>query len=582
MTQSLTHLEPAPTPSVPVSGMPDLWCTYAAVRTLAWLGRADRAPNHRSTADYVLGRRNNDGGFAWSKGMPSDAWATFYCTATLADLGRPVPSPERTARWLRGTWSGEAYAMMPGQAPDVWATHFSTRTAVEVCGEDVPDRTRLLAWLGALQTAEGGLSWSPAHARVGDADVRACYYGVAAWRALHSREAAEPPWDVAALTAWLRRQQTGSGGFTFGPEAEVPCMWATYRAVGALAALGAAPAADCAEWILDRRDPRGAFTRWPDYPVADVWASFCAVGALRESVGITPDVADAVEQRLTELACADGGFSYREPELAADALHTAAAALLAADDDPALPVLRSWLEGCRLPNEGGVMYMPGRGAEVRCTMWALAAGAFRDDPRALRGIGAWLVGLQNPDGGFGYWHGRGSDLVSTAAAAEIWRVVGPHTPARLRLDGMAGFVERCARTGDPDGAGFGNVPGAPATLRSGLHAARILGLLGRQDPQGVADLLDRHRVRGGGWANQGRRMPDLATGYEAVVTADRFRLTVEHAHLGAFLDRTESAAGVSWSPLAPATDDPLAVCQHRLLRRRLDHPQLELPALSLT
>ncbi|RBM19447.1 prenyltransferase/squalene oxidase repeat-containing protein [Streptomyces sp. PT12] len=566
---------------LPVSGAPDLWCTYAAVRTLAWLGAAGRTPHRAATAAYVRGRRNADGGYAWSRGMPSDAWATFYCVATLADLGEPPEERERTASWVRGVWSGEAYAMTPGQRPDVWATHFATRTAVELCDDDVPDRSGLLAWLGALQTGDGGLSWSPEHAEAGDADARACFYGVAAWRALNARRPAAPPWDVPALVRWLRGRQTPSGGFTFAPDAAVPCLWATYRATGALAALGAAPDADPAPWVLGQRLADGAFTRWPGYRVADVWASFSAVGTLRTAGGVTPEVAAAVERRLAELALPTGGFTYREADQAADALHISATALAAEPDAPELPALRRWLEGCRLPNEDGVMYMPGRGAEMRCTLWALAAGAFRDDPAGAGAISAWLTRLQNPDGGFGYWHGRGSDLISTASAVEIRRLVGRRGDPPLDLGGLAAFVDGCDRARHGE-RGHGNVPGAPATLRSGLHAARVLDFIGRADRAAVSDTLDRHRVRGGGWANQGARLPDLLSTYEAMATADRLGIAIDPGHVRAFLDRTASERGASWSPLAPAAGDPLADCLHRLLRGRLAAPAAALPALTLS
>src|SRR5436305_5870883 len=102
------------------------------------------------------------------------------------------------------------------------------------------------------------------------------------------------------------------------------------------------------------------------------------------------------------------------------------------------------------------MYMPGRGAEIRCTLWGLSAGAFRDEPRARRTIGEWLARLQNPDGGFGYWHGRGSDLVSTASAVEIARLLDAGSV--LDRAGLTAFVERCRK--DARGFEYGNVPGA--------------------------------------------------------------------------------------------------------------------------
>jgi hypothetical protein len=549
-------------PPVAIAGAADLWCTYAAIRTLTWLGRPAEASGRAESADYLRSRRNADGGYAWSKGMPSDAWATFYCAASLTDLGEPLPDRDKTAAWVRDTWSGDAYAMLPGQAPDVWATHFSTRTAIELCDDDVPDRGRLLAWLRDLQTSDGGLSWSPAHARTGDADVRACYYGVAAWRALRSRAPVAPPWDTSALVGWLRRQQVPGGGFRFGPESPVPCLWATYRAVGALATLGSAPSGDCVDWILDRFD--GGFTRWAGYPVADVWAAFSAVGALKELVDIPGDIADTVVAAISGMACSGGGYTYREPDLAADALRVAATALTARPDDPELPGLRR------------------RGAEIRCTLWALAAGAFPHEPRPRQAIREWLARLQNPDGGFGYWHGRGSDLVSTASAVEVARLLGPAGTPWVNRDGLAAFVRQCDRSTAEGGFAYGNVPGAPPTLRGGLHAARVLAHLGRLDGRPVAGLLERHRVRGGGWANQGNRLPDLLSTYEAVGTADRFGIPVDGRGVDAFLTRTATPDGGSWSPLAPVDGDPLAGCLHRLLRRRCANPSFELPALSLS
>ena len=561
----------------PPTTAPDLWCTYAAVRTLSWLGRADRTPRLGETAAFVRGRRNADGGYAWSKGMTSDAWATFYCSATLADLGEPVDDVDATARWLLSTWSGEAFGMMPGQPAEVWATHFSTRTAIEVCGVDVPDRQALLHWLHRLQAPNGGLGWSPEHAATGEADVRACYYGVAAWRALCSREHLNPPWDVPALTAWLRAQQTPAGGFVFATGDEVPCMWATFRAVGALSALGAAPSADPTGWILGQRDGSGAFRRWPGYEVSDVWASFCAIGALRELGGVPAEAADAVERRLAELSCEDGGFTYREPHRAADALNISAAAMLLTPQDPELAVARRWLEGCLLPNENGIMYMPGRGAEVRCTLWALQAGAFHDSPRTLDAIGSWLGALQNPDGGVGYWKGRGSDLVSAASAVEILGLTGARDA--LDRDRLVDFVHACA---GPGHAEYGNVPGAAPTARSAFHALRVMDVAGRADRGDVVDVLERHGVRGGGWANEGRRMPDLLTTYEAVMTADRFGIDVETDRLDAFLERTSSGGRAAWSPLAPPTDEPMAATLHELLRRRASRTVHPLPALSLS
>lgn len=547
------------------TGEPDLWCTYAAVRTLAWLGRSGELPAPEATARYLRSRRNHDGGHAWSAGMASDAWATFYCTQGLADLGCTQDSPERTARWLESTWTGEAYGMLPGQGAEVWATHFSTRTAGLVGLTPPPgERSRLLRWLGALQAPDGGLGWTPADARRNRTDVRACFYGVHAWAAV-ARAGEAPPWQVPALVAWLRDRQDTSGGFHFSASSDVPCMWATYRATGALATLGAAPALPeaCLRWVLRLRGSAGAFVRWEGYPVEDVWASFCAVGSLRALGVPTDEVADPVVRRITELATPGGGFTYREPERADDALTTAALALRP-DTPPARRTeLVRWLEACQLPNEGGVMYMPGRGAEVRCTLWAVAAGAFREDPAGRVKVVNWLAGLQNEDGGFGYWSGRGSDLVSTASAVETLRLLGVRAAVSLDARALVAFTDACAAPG----GGYGQVPGAPMSLRATLQAYRVLTAAGQRPPD-PAPALDRHRVRGGGFADTGNRLPDLLSTYEAVVASQRAGIPVDTHHLELLLKAADRPDGTAWTPLSPVGGGPLAEVLGALLRAR--------------
>ncbi|MGW4025671.1 prenyltransferase/squalene oxidase repeat-containing protein [Streptomyces sp. NPDC005009] len=577
------------------SGQPDLWCTYAAIRTIAWLDRPDGFVNAGQTARYLASRRNGDGGYAWSRGMASDAWATYYCTQGLTDLLRlgvadtPLSGVERTTRWLRTTWSGDAFAMMPGQAPDAWATFFSIRTAIEVCADgDAFDGERLLKWLSGLQTADGGLAWSPEHAARGEADARACFYGVLAWRAL-SRTGAHPaPWDVDRLVGWLRAQQTPEGGFRFSPDAEVPCMWATYRATVALDALGSGPADSgaCVSWIESMRGRTGAFVRWEGYPVEDVWASFCAIGSLRALHAPTEAHADAVVARMRQLACPDGGYTYREPALAADALSTSATILsdLARGGDPDSPGIESrrrWLRGCLLPNEGGVMYMPARGSEVRCTLWALEAGALHGAGHLAGRIAPWLRRLQNPDGGFGYWEGRGSDVVSSVAATEIGRTLGDRHGSPLEPTALLRFLESCRVPGPQWQAG--NVPGGEPTLRSTLQTLRARHLLGDVDAQAVEETLERHRVPGGGYANTGNRIPDLLSTYEAVLTASRHGIRLDREHIRRFCERVTQERGTAWTPLAPGDSrDLLAECVGDLLRRWVGADLAELPALTIS
>lgn len=575
--------------TVPAYGTngPDLWCTYAALRTLRWLGSGCGIDFTRRTENYLYSRRNADGGYGWSRGMQSDAWATFYATQGIRDLGGEIPHIQRTSDWLRTTWTSDAYGMLPGQRPDVWATHFSTRTSVEICNELPPDITALCKWLGALQTTEGGLSWSPEHAQSGQADARACFYGVMAWKAIKSKVDVPSPWDVPRLVRWLQGLQRPEGGYTFNERALVPCMWATYRATATLTALEAAPMAPsaCTTWVIHQRGPRGAFVRWPGYLVEDVWASFCAVGTLKalDKHRSLYEAKPAVESALFAMRCPTGGFTYRENMQAADVLSTAAHVLCHANDAASVAPLIAWLESCQLPNEAGVMYMPGRGAEVRCTLWALAAGAFQqsDSPEIpqLRHLVEWLRALQNPDGGFGYWEGRGSDMVSTASAVEAMALAGHRTEASPVMT----FVEACKQHDDDGEATYANVPGGRPSLRASLQAYRIRHhATGHAEREAVSRLLKKHHARSGGYDNSGSRVPDLLTTYEAVVTADRFGLELELSPLWTFTERILFPDGTtSWTPLAPPSNDALAHCLGRLLQQRLLGDGRPMPALSL-
>ncbi|CAM3589215.1 Prenyltransferase [Pseudomonas reidholzensis] len=555
---------------------PDLWCTYAAIRSLAWVERLASADGVQLQG-YIQSRRNRDGGYAWSKGMPSDAWATFYCTETLKDLGAPVDRREATAEWIHTLFDGAAYAMCPGQTADAWATHYALRTLIEVCQGQVQDPEALYAWLEGLQCANGGLSWSADFARRDLADTRACFYGVMAARALERAGRPVPNWDRPRLIGWLQAQQLEQGGFRFSESADSPCLWATYRATASLAELGAQPAdrQRCVHWIEGLRGPTGGFVRWDGYDGEDVWAVFCAVGSLKALTAPVEQLADAVAAFIARLAMPQGGYSYREAADAADVLSTASGVLgntlTGAERDAAV----RWIEGCQMPNEAGIMYMPGRGAEVRCTAWGLAAGAFADAPRARQAIGHWLASLQNPDGGFGFWEGRGSDLVSTASAVAILEHLGDS--AGVALDSLQGFVASCRRDD-----GYAAYPRGQASLRSGLQALACLAYLGHEVKTHASRLLAAHKVRQGGFANQGQRIPDLLSTYQAVALSRSLDLPVETAHLRFFLDKVGTGQGFAWSPLYLEGQDAMSACLGRLLLAWVDDPRAPLPNLYLS
>ncbi|GAB3797014.1 hypothetical protein GCM10027605_06060 [Micromonospora zhanjiangensis] len=563
----------------------DLWCSYAAVRTLRWLGGAPADPD--AVAAFLLGRRNADGGYAWQRGLPSDIWATYYCTQSLVDLGRPVPDTDRLADWLPRLRAADGgFGMSPGQPPDVWATYYATRTYAEVLGVPVPDVPGLGRWLASCQHERAGVAWQPGSRQP---DVRAGYYAALAWRA--AAGSAPVPVHRAGLVDWLRQRQDDSGGMAFTPGAQ-PCSWAAFRGVRALAALGAAPAdpAGLRRWLAARRLSDGGYERWTGYGRTDVWSCFTTVGALQtlaneapvparpDDRADLPDLPDLPDRaRLVDLVrgyqLPGSGFTYRAPEAAGDSLATAATLLRTQPGDQRAGSLADWLRAAQLPYEDGVMYMPGRGAEMRCTLWAVAAlraHGRRLDVDRLRG---WLRDLQNVDGGFGYWHGRGSDLTSTVSALETAYLAGldlaatldvpavrrfltgpanPHLPGPLRADPAAGP----GHTGTSPAAG----PTGPTVIGT-AQTARALALLGEPGRgRDLAGTLTRWASPLGGYAAVARAVPDLLSTYQAVLTSTVFGLPVDRPALHRFLAKVRAGTGYAWSPLSREPAGPLAGC----------------------
>ena len=540
----------------------DLWCSYAAVRTLRRLGSGPEEPGW--VADFLRSRQNPDGGFAWQRGLPSDVWASYYCAQSLTDLGEPCPNADGLGDWLETVRTPDGgFGMTPGQPADVWATYYACRLYAETLRRSVPRISALAGWLAALQVGRGGLAWSPGGSA---ADVRACYYGALAWAATGRGPL---PWDREGLVGWLQQRQGADGGFGFA-DGHTACAWAAFRATGALRALGARPRDPGAavNWLRARRLASGGYERWPGYGRADVWACFCVSGALAHlDEPLDPAAEAGTVDFVRGCQLAGTGFTYREPGAAGDSLATAASLLdVSAPDGSTRAARRNWLRQAQTPYEGGVMYMPGRGAEVRCTLWAASAlqrdGSSLDTAR----LGRWLGGLQNVDGGVGYWIGRGSDLTSTASAVEIALVSGLDPATVLDAGRAIDFVERC-RTGDRVAA----TPGAEPTLAATAQAARTLLALGeRPAAAALAGAVDGFASPLGGWSARERAVPDLVSTYQAVLTAQVFGRAWSAASVRRLLDRLATGRGYAWSPLSRLSGGPLADCLGRLLARALD------------
>ncbi|MBF2717655.1 prenyltransferase/squalene oxidase repeat-containing protein [Agrobacterium vitis] len=557
------------------TGSSDLWATYAAIRTLTWLKRPPSAERSEEISSYVISCQNPDGSFSWQRGLPSDIWATFYCTQALGDIGVEIKPTSSLIDWLHSLQSPEGgFAMKPGQTPDVWATYYATRVFREIVGVPVPNVEKLAKWLSGLQCSNGGLAWNPASAGV---DTRATYYAV---HAKHVAGIVEPIWNVSDLVSWLQSMQDPVGGFRFGPEYK-PCLWATFRATRALTKVDARPldVTKCRDWILQRYNGRG-FVRWEDYQATDVWANFSAVGALQAiGVDVSASVTAAVESTIEQFGISGGGYTYREPVAAGDALTTASALIHAYNqqDTSSVDVLSMWLRRAHMPWEDGIMYMPGRGAEVRCTLWAIASlgyiGRKLDSPPR---VAKWIGELQNPDGGFGYWQGRGSDLVSTSAAVSILYLLGNDISQTIDVRQLSMFVRSCLR-----GTWASNIPGGPMNTSASAQASRLLWILG--EFQASKTLLTglNGRVRLGGYFEQDGGLPTLYATYQAALALSEQAQPLS-PQLSRFLDRLCSPSGViGWTPMGAIRQDPLVIPLYSLLRRKLREPAFRLPPLVL-
>ncbi|MDH1270483.1 prenyltransferase [Rhizobium pusense] len=559
------------------AGGSDLWATYAAVRTLTWLEQPLADQRREEISSYINSCQNPDGSFSWQRGLPSDIWATFYCTQALGDIGAEITVTSALLDWLHSLQSADGgFAMKPGQAADVWATYYATRVFREVVGTPVPNIEKLSDWLSRLQRPDGGLAWNPASAQV---DTRATYYAV------HAKDAAKidgEVWDELSLVSWLQSMQDPNGGFRFAPEYK-PCLWATFRATRALAKLGAhahpSDVEKCKAWIISRFDGRG-FVRWDDYDRTDVWANFSAVGAL-QAIGVTVPALVTTEVKFTieQFEITGGGYTYREPEIAGDALTTASALFHAGDQRNASSVtsFSTWLKKAHMPWENGIMYMPGRGAEVRCTLWAIASlryvGETLDDPQR---VVTWISELQNPDGGFGYWQGRGSDLVSTSAAVSVLQLLGIDISKAIDVRQLSLFVQSCL-----NGTGASNVPGGPTSTSAAAQASRILHILGELEvSQTLLSALDE-RIRLAGYFEQEGGLPTLYATYQVALAQSEHKKTLS-PQLSRFLDRLRAPSGViGWTPLGAVRQDPLVIPLYRLLLRKLREPDFHLPPLVL-
>jgi len=217
----------------------------------------------QKAADYVLSRRNADGGYTFWQGADSNAQDTYYGLAIMRLLASPLPNVGETVKWLRGFELGNVYSyyyvgkslLLCGETMDdrfkkyvgsaiMSRRHFeSVDVYVEFASEfqaasmvleiarlvefDLDDRGGgLVDWLLGFRNRDGGFGVHE------NSNINSTYYAVSSLRMLG--------FDINRMqdtVAFVRKCEKPNGGFTVIPHAYEPYVEYTFYGVMALEAL---------------------------------------------------------------------------------------------------------------------------------------------------------------------------------------------------------------------------------------------------------------------------------------------------------------------------------------------------------
>lgn len=547
----------------------DLFPTVSACKTAQALGFSLGAQADLRRA--VLARRTPAGGLGAQPGQPADAWSTVYGVESLSMLGFSVP-PSMTSYLLSLDRDG-GFAMALGQEPETWSTAFVV-TGLALCGIPLPDVHATLEWLISTMVPTGGFTWSPAWVSRRRPDVRATAFVIKALKAAGLLPTFSRIADLGPTVQYLKSQQAPGGGFQLD-DRHPPCLWGVGEAVSALALLGHAPVDSdgCVRFVRSLRRNDGGYRRGLEYlDHSDLWATtHGTLSRLALGDGISDGEKNAVAAFVASCGTAEGGYTYRPPASASDVLATSAAAIAAA---PAADGLLHFLSSCRMPGEGGVAFMPGRGSESRSAMWTMTALARRHFLGDERALGRWAQDAQSPDGGFGPWEGRASNAVSTNAVLTALTTAGHDLAGTIDLTAVTSWITSAWTSLLHD-----DQDGDLVDLSSLLCAADAIGL--RLEVQRVRDVLVSHR-RSGAWRRNLRTLPDLLATYTALtahqVLGDLDAVLPEAASWVTRLPTDE--AGTAWSHLSRGGGGPLPTALATLVLASADSGD-PLPNLTL-
>ena len=284
--------------------------------------------------------------------------------------------------------------------------------------------------------------------------------------------------DGPPTTAWLRECQNPDGGFGLTPDL-LSDMDSTYRAVHALALLGAQPKRKqaCIDWVGTCHNEDGGFAGEPGWHSNAAWTWF-ALKTLKALDTPIPD-ADKTVQWLTSLGNEDGGngsspvtgkMAYHPswPSSAEYTSYKAQALSILAQEPPNGEAMAEFLRGLQVEGKG----FKHRGGEANSgyTLDALEGlGALDAGPKDAEGCADWLTSLRREDGGYGPEGVSHSTLRHTAQCVLGLAALG-HKLEPGDAQATRGYILACQDAG----GGFAYRPGHTPTVLATWYALRAM------------------------------------------------------------------------------------------------------------
>jgi len=211
----------------------------------------------RTAVEYLLSRRNEDGGYTFARYTVSNAQDTYYAIEIFKMLDREPPEVDKTIAWLR---------VFP--ARDIRANYYVTK-ALSLCG-GAPD-PRALETARSISSPEGGFGST-------DVYVEAPSEFNTTYMAIEILKAFGPILDADKHIGWLLGFEREDGAF--GTKSSN--VQSTYHAIAALHALGfpVQGFTGTANFVHNCEDSSGGFTSSPGVGSTYIEDDYCGIWLL--------------------------------------------------------------------------------------------------------------------------------------------------------------------------------------------------------------------------------------------------------------------------------------------------------------